>query len=170
MTKQKLSLIGLFLITLLSCLSPSAEASLRDSNRIGVGFGLITEPFPSVLGYTLDYNLNERFRLTVGYGTISVIGTDAVLDVTTYGLDAKYFLLPWTFTPFLSGGVSAVTGTVSGVGTTSGFSLSSTGSSFSAGVGIDWQMDWGLTLGFEYKTLFLSERVTAPGFYLAFHF
>ena len=170
MTKQKLSLVGLFLITLLSCLSPSAEASLRDSKRIGIGLGLITEPFPSLMGYTLDYNLNERIRLTAGYGAITFTGTDSVIDVKTYGLDAKYFLLPWTFTPFVSGGVSAVTGTVSGVGSTSGISLGTTGTSFSAGVGIDWQMDWGLTVGFEYKTLFLSERVSAPGFYFSFHF
>ena len=89
------------LLTVLTTPAASdAAASSRSSKRIGVGIGLITEPFPSLLGYTLAYNLSNKFRVTGGYGSVSATGSNFNLDVKTYGLNLKYFPLDWNFAPF----------------------------------------------------------------------
>ena len=169
MTKNILTLL-IVAVSMTTTLSTTAHAN-RSAKKIGIGVGLITEPAPSVLGYTLDYNLNDRFRITAGYGNISFTGTSSKLELTTIGADVKYFLLPWTFAPFISGGASSVTGTLSGTETVSGISISETGMVYSGGAGIDWQMGWGLTVGMEYKYLKTkTSSFSVPGFYFGFHF
>lgn len=152
--------------------APEASAGSRASKKIGIGIGLITEPFPSLLGYNLSYNLSDKFRLTGGYGSVSATGTGFSLDVKTWGMNLKYFPLSWNFAPFLEGGASSVSGTITGTGTVSGLSVASTGVFYSAGCGIDWQTGIGFNLGLSYKFLFgkNSGNVAAPGLHLGWYF
>jgi hypothetical protein len=161
------------LLTVLTTVAASdAAASSRSSKRIGVGIGLITEPFPSLLGYTLAYNLSNKFRVTGGYGSVSATGSNFNLDVKTYGLNLKYFPLDWNFAPFFEGGASSVSGNVTGTGTVSGLSIASTGIFYSAGCGLDWQTGIGFNIGLSYKLLFgkNADNVAAPGFHLGWFF
>jgi hypothetical protein len=170
---HRIRTIGLFLLTL-TCLTPLPDASAgpRAAKKLGIGIGLITEPFPSLLGYTLAYNLGDHFRLTGGYGSVSASGTNFSVDVKTYGLNLKYFPLSWSFAPFLEAGASSISGTVTGSGTVSGLSLASTGLFYSAGGGLDWQTGIGFNLGLSYKVLFgkNASSVAAPGFHLGWYF
>ena len=172
MSKKIIPFLGavLFFITLLG--SPDANAGSRSNKKLGVGVGLITEPFPSILGFNLAYNIMDQLRLTAGYGTINASATGFSVDVTSIGLDAKLFLLDWSFAPFVSGGVTTVTGTVSGTGTTSGISIANTGTAASVGFGVDWQTWIGFNFGLEYKTLLSSSlgSTGAPGLYLGWYF
>jgi len=172
MNKKLLFLIGavFFFTTLLG--SPDASAGTRSSKRIGLGLGLITEPFPSVLGFNLAYNVMDQLRLTAGYGSINASATGFNVDVTTIGVDAKLFLLDWSFAPFVSGGFTSVSGTISGTGTTSGIALANTGTAASVGFGVDWQTWVGFNLGLEYKTILGSSLgITGlPGLYLGWYF
>jgi hypothetical protein len=94
------------------------------------------------------------------------------MDVKTYALDAKLFLLDWSFAPFVSLGYSFVSGTVSGSGTSSGISLSGTGKSANFGLGVDWQTWAGFNFGLEYKSLIGTSvgSVGAPGVYIGWFF
>ena len=155
------------------------KLSSRGKKAIGIGVGLITEPVPSLLGFNLAYNFNEHFRLTAGYGSISSSGTNDVthlpysFSLKTYGLDAKFFPLAWNFAPFISGGASLVTGSITGTGTISGLSsFSATGTFYDLGAGIDWQTNFGFNIGFEFKKVFGSsiKSVGLPGVYFGWYF
>jgi len=172
MNRKKLLLAGLVVLVQFLLGTPDSQAGNRGSKKIGVGVGLLTEPFPSLIGYTLAYNLNDNLRLTAGYGSISSTASNASFDITTIGVDAKYFLLDWSFTPFISAGVSSITGTVSGTGSTSGISISGTGVIPAAGFGIDWQSWIGFNLGVDYKIALSSNanHVGIPGIYFGWYF
>ena len=181
MNKKIHSLIGRVLFTTalttifltgLGLGSADAFAGSRSHKKIGLDLGLITEPFPSLLGYNLSYNVFDQLRLTAGYGTVSSTGAGYSMDVKTIGVDAKLFLLNWSFAPFVSLGYTSVSGTVSGVGTSGGISLSGTGKSAHYGIGVDWQTWAGFNLGLEYKNLVGSSLGTtgAPGLYIGWFF
>ena len=155
------------------------SVSSRGKKSLGFGVGLITEPVPSLLGFTVAYNFSEHFRLTGGYGSISASGTNSLthtpysFSLKTYGLDAKFFPLAWNFAPFISGGASLVSGSITGTGTISGLSsFSSTGTFYDVGAGIDWQTNIGFNIGFEFKRVFGSTTngVTLPGIYFGWFF
>ena len=153
------------------------EAFSRSQNKIGIGFGIFTEPAPSIFGFTVAYNLNEHLRLTGGYSSISATGIGSDLkpftfSLSTFGVDAKYFPLTWTFTPFVSAGASLVTGTITGNGTVSGLgSFSKTGAAFNLGAGIDWQTHVGFDFGLELKEIFVGgQSVALPGIYMGWYF
>jgi hypothetical protein len=114
----------------------------------------------------------DQLRLTAGYGSINASATGFNVDVTTIGVDAKLFLLDWSFAPFVSGGFTSVSGTISGTGTTSGIALANTGTAASVGFGVDWQTWVGFNLGLEYKTILGSSLgITGlPGLYLGWYF
>lgn len=148
-----------------------ANASARATKKVGLAIGFITEPIPSLIGYSLSYNFNNRMRATVGYGAVSATGGTLNVDVTTLGFDLKYSLLDWNFAPFLSGGFTNVSGTVSGTGSTSGLSISSTGFAGTFGAGLDWQTYFGFNLGLAYKYVMASGNAYgAPGLYIGWYF
>jgi hypothetical protein len=103
---------------------------------------------------------------------VSVTGSNFNLDVRSFGANLKYFPLDWNFAPFLEGGASSSSGSVSGSGTVIGLSMPTTGVYYSAGAGLDWQTTLGLNFGISYKFLFGSNanNFAAPGFYLGWFF
>jgi len=92
MNKKILPLFGAVLLITSLLSGPEANAGSRSTKKIGVGIGLITEPFPSVLGFDLAYNVMDQLRITAGYGTINTSTTGFSADITTIGVDAKFFL------------------------------------------------------------------------------
>jgi hypothetical protein len=162
----------LLLVSSLLCFSTS-QASSRSVDKIGLSLGLITEPAVSLLGYNLSYNLNNRLRVTAGYGSVSTSGAGNSIDVKTIGLNAKYFLLDWNFAPFVGAGVSTITGTVTGTDSVGGLSVSGTGTLYSALLGVDWQSGIGFLFGIDYALLFgngIKNGSGVPGFYVGWVF
>lgn len=171
MMKKTYWVAGLLLALQILIGTPEASASSRATKKIGLSVGILTEPFPSVIGYNLSYNLAKFLRLGVGYGNISLTSTAYTVDVTTIAFDVKGFLLDWNFAPFLNLGYTNVSGTISGTGSASGLSVTSTGGALYYGAGIDWQTYLGFNLGFEYKMFTKnSQTVGAPGLYLGWYF
>jgi hypothetical protein len=152
------------LVSVLFASAPSM-ASSRATKKFGLAVGLVTEPFPSLLGFTASYNLIKYLRLNVGYGTVS--DTTNGIDVTTLEFSAKIFPLDWNFAPFASLGYSNVSGSVGVASST----IKATGGAFVYGFGIDWQTNLGFNLGFDYKIASVGGQSTAlPGGYLGWYF
>ncbi len=144
----------------------------REEHPFGVELALLTEPFPSLWGINLSYNIIQWVRVTVGYGSFSA--TDALSNYkatfTTIDANVKGFLAPWTFAPFLSLGYTHVSATITGVGTGVG-GLTGAGSSPFYGFGFDWQTHGGFNLGFEYQLTSIDHTaIGLPGFYLGWFF
>lgn len=150
---------------------PEAEASSRSTKKIGLSVGILTEPFVSLMGYNLSYNIKQWLRVTAGYGTSKVTGSSFNIDVNTIALDAKFFLLDWNFAPYVDLGYSKISGKVTGTGDLGGLSLSQTGGAIYYGAGIDWQTYFGFNLGFNVKMMTLNgQKATIPGAYLGWYF
>lgn len=135
------------------------------NKKFGLAIGLVTEPFPSVVGYTASYNLAKFLRLNFGYGTVS--DTASGIDATTIEFSAKLFPLDWSFAPFAVLGFTNVSGTL-GAGNST---LKGTGSALTYGFGLDWQTGIGFNLGFDYKLVSLGGQSNGlPGAYLGWYF
>ncbi len=172
---NKKQFVAAFVIfsSILVSMVPSAQASSRSVDKIGLSLGLISEPAVSLLGYNLSYNLDNRLRVTAGYGSVSSSGSGFNIDVKTIGLNAKYFLVDWNFAPFVGAGASSISGTVTGTGDVGGLSVSGTGVLFSGLIGVDWQTSIGFLLGVEYALLFgkgIESGTGVPGFYFGWVF
>jgi hypothetical protein len=172
---NKKQFVAAFVIfsSILVSMVPSAQASSRSVDKIGLSLGLISEPAVSLLGYNLSYNLDNRLRVTAGYGSVSSSGSGFNIDVKTIGLNAKYFLLDWNFAPFVGAGASSISGTVNGTGDVGGIGVSGTGVLFSGLIGVDWQTSIGFLLGVEYALLFgkgIASGTGVPGFYFGWVF
>jgi hypothetical protein len=163
----------------LLCLQISiSEAAARDTKKWGIGVGsLVTAtsgafPLSSVLGYSVSRNLGRHLRLTFGYGALDATGKNFDLDIKTYGLNLKYFPFAWNFAPFLEFSGSYLRGSITGSGTISALSATSSGVGYGAGAGLDWQTEVGLNLGFGYKYLFAPnvQASTAPGIHVGWYF
>jgi hypothetical protein len=151
--------------------SNEAQASARNTKKIGVSVGILTEPFVSLMGYNLSYNIKQWVRLSAGYGTSNATGDGYSIDVNTIAIDAKFFLLDWNFAPYLDVGYSKISGTVTGTADLGGFSLTQTGGAIYYGAGLDWQTYFGFNLGFTFKMMSLNgQRASIPGAYLGWYF
>ena len=163
--KKTYWLAALLLVVQTLALTPQASASARATKKIGLDLGIITEPFPSVLGFSASYNVAPFLRLTGGYGTVSVPASG--VDVTTVAFDAKVFPLDWNFAPFADIGYTNVSGSV-GSGSSS---VKGSGAALDYGFGIDWQTYLGFNFGVEYKLITLSGTSTGlPGVYFGWFF
>jgi len=164
--------VRVFFLFLLITVSQQAHASSRSVKKRGLSVGLITEPVPSLIGYSFSYNVSNKLRLGLGYSSISSSDSYYTIDVKTLGLDAKYFITNSNLALFVGGGISHMSGTISGSGSIAGLSLLKVGSFFSTGVGLDWESDRGLNLGVDYKLLFGSSVSGAgvPGGYVGWYF
>lgn len=161
----------LFFSALAMGTADSSMASSRATKKLGLFVGIVSEPFPSVFGFNAAYNIHPRIRLGAGYGSISATSAAYTVDITTLEASAKFFILDWNFAPFVGGGLSSISGTISGTGKTSGLSLTQTGLFPNIGFGIDWQTYLGFNLGFDYKMLFANGTTQGlPGFYLGWYF
>lgn len=126
--------------------SIATDESNRQSNKMGVttGFG---NPFPSILGMSLNYNLTDLLRVSGGYGEVSVSAGDSNAKVTTLGGGVDVLVPGWSFSPMAGVHVSKVD--VSG---SNGAELSIQGIKKSttltyAQLGLDWQSQGGFNFG-----------------------
>ena len=152
--------------------SSDAVASSRAAKRIGLSVGILSEPAPTLIGYNLSYNLGSRFRMTVGYGSVTATDPNFTVDVKTYGLDVKTFVTQSNVAPFVGASVSRVIGSVSGSGSVGGLSLTTGGTFYGPSVGFDWQAGIGFNFGIEYKYL-MGQGIDAtglPGVYFGWYF
>jgi hypothetical protein len=167
--KYWIAIIALAVQTIIG--SPDANASSRSTKKFGLSVGLLTEPFLSLMGYNVSYNIKQWVRVSAGYGSSTASGTGFNIDVNTIALDAKFFLLDWNFAPYLDVGYTKLSGTVTGTGDLGGLSLSQTGGAIYYGFGLDWQTYLGFNLGFNYKLMSLNSQSAAiPGFYAGWYF
>ena len=143
--------------------TPEASASARTTKKIGVSFGIASEPYPSVFVVNANYNLNHFLRIGAGYGSTSIAGA----EVTTLGANLKIFPFDINFAPYASLGYSNMTGTITGTSVTS----IALGSGVNYGFGIDWQTYLGFNLGLCYNmTTIATIAINAPGIYLGWYF
>jgi hypothetical protein len=172
MMKNSFLLAGLFALVSLVSSSQEAQASSRAVKRLGLSVGILTEPVPSLIGYNLSYNLSNRLRLTVGYGSVSANDPNFTVDVQTYGIDGKFFVTNSNVAPFVGFGASRVIGSVTGSGTVGGLSLSAGGTFYGPSVGFDWQSNLGFNFGIEYKYLMGQgiQSTGLPGVYFGWYF
>jgi hypothetical protein len=165
-------LAGLIALVSLVASGSEAQASSRSAKRLGLSVGILTEPVPSLIGYNLSYNLSNRFRLTLGYGSVSANDPNFTVDVKTYGIDGKVFITNSNVAPFVGFSASRVIGSVTGSGTVGGLSLATGGTFSGPSVGFDWQANLGFNFGIEYKYL-MGQGIQAtglPGVYFGWYF
>ena len=145
----------------ISTFGSRAHAGSRDVKKIGVSVGFLTEPFPSVVGYDVSYNVLSYLRLTGGYGSVG--------SLSTFAFDAKAFPIDWNFAPYVTVGFTNVSG--SSGGSVGGTNLNVSGNGVYYGAGIDWQMDIGFNLGFNVKVVSIGGlNLSLPGFYTGWYF
>jgi hypothetical protein len=148
----------------------TASAGSRDVDKVGIFFGFIGAPFPSIFGVNAGYNAASFLRGSVGVGFTNVSDPTLTVKATTLNAEAKALIPGWNFSPTAALGFSHVSMTVTGTGDTSALGgLTGSGSAFYAGPGIDWQTGYGFNLGFEYKILFKTSD-GLPSIYFGWYF
>jgi hypothetical protein len=160
--------VSLALLALLAGVNP-AQASNRDAHRFGIHAGLLGDPFPTLLGYNVNYNLGSFMRATAGYGSISATSSDgSSASLTTMGGGLRFFVPSYNFSPVvgLSYAKVSLTGTIAeGI---SGFSANA--SHMYATAGFDWQAANGFNLGFGVNYSLKAGVGTAPYFNFGWYF
>lgn len=168
---KKLGLVSVFI--LLFCAQSSFAFSERMDKKFGFHVGVIGEPFPSIIGVNLNYNIFDFLRVSAGYGSISTTQSGAELSATTIGAGLKTFIPGWSFSPMVGlswANVSmTVTGNASGLDV-GGFTAGRDGSHIYATFGIDWQTGLGLNLGAGYAYSFLDGVGGLPFVYIGWYF
>jgi hypothetical protein len=156
--------------------TPSAENTLDDSvsnrmkNRAGGYVGILGDPFPTIIGLNVAYNVFDFMRATAGLGQISAsIGT-AEATATTIGMGARFFVPKWSFSPVAGLSMAYVS-----VSQTDGLSISvknfdQSGAHLYANLGIDWQAATGFNVGAGYNLSFKSGIGGLPYLNLGWYF
>ena len=170
-TLQKTMSLCLLALLLGSSSTFAADSSSRGAKKFGLHVGLLGDPNPTAIGYNANYNLTPWMRATAGYGSITADTLTGSLKATTMGGGLRFFLPKWNFSPML--GLSYAKLTISTTGTTlatdevGGFSASDSHLYYTAG--IDWQMGFGMNLGFGVNTS-LKTKDQLPFFNLGWYF
>lgn len=134
-------------------LSPHSNAqSNRMEHKFGFHLGLLGDPFPTLLGLNLDYNVVDWARVTAGYGSVSADVTGGKLTATTFGAGVRAMVPNWNVTPVVGLSFASVSVSASGTAVTGdvgGFSASA--SHLYATFGIDYQAGIGFNVGAGYN-------------------
>ncbi|MEK6577779.1 MAG: hypothetical protein AABZ55_01015 [Bdellovibrionota bacterium] len=129
-----------------------AETNHRMANKMGVHLGLLGDPFPTLAGINLDYNVCSFARATAGYGSISATTVGGELKATTIGAGIRTFHPEWNFSPVV--GLSWANVSVTSTGTLGTLTVGGFGASAShlyATFGLDWQAGSGFNFGAGYN-------------------
>lgn len=154
MRHQPRMFLGLLVVFLLTgMLTQDLQGqSNRMKNRLGFHLGLIGDPFPTLIGGNVNYNIMDFLRATAGYGSFSVAGTGGDISASTFGAGVRAMLPDWNFSPVVGLSWATVSVTFSGTGVLGdigGFTGSA--SHMYATFGIDWQTGMGFNLGAGYN-------------------
>lgn len=168
---QKTVLASLFAVLLASNPTFAADGSSRGAKKLGLHIGLLGDPSPTVIGFNANYNLTRWMRATAGYGSISATTLTGTLKATTMGGGVRFFHPGWNFSPVVGLSYAKVTlsttGTVLTTDEVGGFSASDSHLYYTAG--IDWQMGFGMNLGFGVNTS-LKTKEQLPFFNIGWYF
>ncbi len=124
----------------------------RSMHRFGVYVSVLGDPFPSLWGINVGYNLESWMRLHAGYGSTSVGSGTSTLTVSSLGGGVHFFVPGWSLSPVVGVSITNLTASVSG--SVSGLSVNGISSSglFTYGsAGLEWQTYSGLTIGVGYN-------------------
>ena len=130
--------------------------SNRMLRKAGVYLGVLGDPFPTLLGVNLGYNLTDFMRATAGLGRVSATIGTAEASATTLGAGTRFFVPGWSLSP--SAGVSFAYVSVSQSGgaavTVGNFTKSQ--AHIYANIGVDWQAASGFNVGAGYNLSFMG--------------
>ena len=111
--------------------------------------------------------MTNQIQLSAGYGILKFsqgIGSSAEAQ-------GKIFFFSWHASPYFSFGATKIFGNVSGSADLMASVIDTTGFGYTGGAGIEWQTNMGMTLGLEFKGIFVDPVVAyAPGFYVGITF
>lgn len=139
--------------------STTEMTSDRMIKRAGAYLGVLGDPFPTLVGVNLGFNIFDFLRVHGGVGKISSstsFGTSSVsASATTVGAGARLFVPGWNLSPTLGLGAAAVLYTSDGAAIrVQGFDAS--GAHVYGSFGLDWQTASGFNLGLGYNISFRS--------------
>lgn len=143
----------IFVLLLASIAKAETTQSLStsmDSNRAGKKIGITTgfgNPFPSILGMNVNYNVTDWARATAGYGEISVSSGDSKASVTTLGAGADAFVPGWSLSPTAGLRISKVDVSNSGGAELEVQGVEKSTTLLYAQAGLDWQSQGGFNIG-----------------------
>lgn len=148
-TRLFVSIVALFMLL---AVTTAQGQSNRSREKLGIHIGLLGDPFPTLVGFNVDYNVMDWARVSAGYGSVSATVTGGKLTASTFGAGARFMVPDWNFTPVV--GLSWATVSISAEGTivvgdVGGFSTSA--SHLYATFGFDWQTGSGFNLGAGYN-------------------
>jgi hypothetical protein len=117
----------------------------RAQHKFGFYGTVLNDPYPSLWGVNLGYNLTEFMRFTVGYGTLAV-GT---ASVTSYNAGMKFFIPGWSFSPFAGANYNVIssTGSLAFNGINMTYTPGTNLNTITASAGLEWQSEGGFILG-----------------------
>lgn len=139
----------------------TASDGVRAQKWSGFDIGAGGNPFPSVAGLMLGFNIQNDARIGVGVGTF--------IHWTVYALDTKLFLTESAWAPYFGAGISYMAGQA---GDVLGMDIQ-----FAKAfvpyfqVGIDYQSDLGIHVGFNLAGAAPNGRVIVlPGIAIGWYF
>jgi len=142
-----------------SNLAWGADGNSRSEHRFGLYFSILGDPFPSLWGINLAYNLASFMRIDAGYGSVSATFPDALsaptITLTSIAGGAKFFIPGWSFSPVAGINYTNVNVSVTGnLGSNTVYGISGSTSFLYSNFGFDWQTHYGLDIGFGYNLPF----------------
>ncbi len=125
--------------------------SNRMKNQLGIHIGFLGDPFPTLLGGNVNYNIADMLRVSAGYGRYPtwIFGD---LTVSTLGAGIRVMVPDWNLSPVVGFSVASVT-VISESGVFRDF-FGYTGGTWDhvyLTLGFDWQTRGGFNLGAGYN-------------------
>lgn len=136
-----------------------------SSNRAASPFGItanLIEPFPSLVGFSLNWGFLEYARALASYGWAN--SGQARLSTASLGL--RLFMPNWNLSPFLTLSL----GFVYHDGTGSVFGINTDTNHFYSDLGLEWFHDTGVAMGIAYKLSWTAGISGLPSIYFGYFF
>ena len=139
----------------------SAGLSNRMNNKLGAFVGIVGDPYPSILGVNVGYNVTDFMRASLGYGSIevttgmSVNGSSVATTstkVTSVGAGLTGFMPGWNLSP--TAGLHITNVSTEGDGEIEVQGFQGNGTLLYGSLGLDWQAGSGFNLAAGYNVPF----------------
>jgi hypothetical protein len=164
--KQALNLfLVLFALTITKAEATNNSTSTtvesnRMKNRAGAYLGLLGDPYPTLVGVNLAYNVFDFMRVSAGFGKISASAsfgsTEVSSSATTIGGTVRFMVPNWSLTPTAGLGFSHVSISDDAGVTVSVKNFTESASHLYGNFGFDWQSSGGFNVGAGYNYSFKS--------------
>jgi hypothetical protein len=135
--------------------SAKLEPSHRMQKRAGAYLGILGDPFPTLIGVNLGYNVFDFLRATAGIGQVSASTGASTASATTLGAGARFLVPGWSLSPSAGLSVAYLAYASDGLGISLG-NYGAGGLHAYASFGVDWQTEGGFNLGLGYNVSFRS--------------